>query len=95
MAAQPEASTVVRATVEASTVAVAALVEADTEVAAEATAAESTRSIRLNPGKSKRTSWANATVGPVSSYLSSPRLFVAFISATGQSIFDPTQGRDR
>jgi hypothetical protein len=85
MAAQPEASTVVRVTVEASTVVVAALVEAATEVAAEATVAESTRSIQLNPAKSKRARWADATVGPVSSYLSSPR-FVAVISATVQSI---------
>jgi len=67
MAAQPEASTVVRATVEASTVVVAALVEAVTEVAAEATVAESTRSIQLYPVKSKRASWANPTVGPASS----------------------------
>jgi hypothetical protein len=76
MAAQPEASTVVRATVEASTVVVAALVEAATEVAAEATVAESTRSIQLNPEKSKRARWANAVVGPVSRYLSSPSPFV-------------------
>jgi len=46
MAAQPEASTVVRATVEASTV-VAHLLEAATEVAAEATVVESTRSIQI------------------------------------------------
>jgi hypothetical protein len=64
---------------------VADLVGAATEVAAEATVAESTRSIQLNPAKSKRARWADATVGPVSSYLSSPR-FVAVISATVQSI---------
>ena len=46
---------------------VVALVEVATEVAAEATAAESTRSIQLNPAKSKRVRWANATVGPVPS----------------------------
>ena len=68
MTDQPEASTAVRATVEVSTVVVAALVEAATEVAAEATVAESTRSIQLNPAKSERVRWANATVGPVSSY---------------------------
>ena len=59
MTAQPEASAVVRATVEACTVVVAALVEAATEVAAEATVAESTHSIRLHPAKSQRASWAN------------------------------------
>ena len=47
---------------------VAALVEAATEVAAEATVAESTRSIQLNPAKSKRARLPNATVGSVSSY---------------------------
>jgi hypothetical protein len=57
---------VVRATVEASTVVVAALVEAATEVAAEATVAESTRCIQLNPAKFSRARWANAAVGPVS-----------------------------
>jgi hypothetical protein len=50
--------------VEASTVVVAGLLEAATEVAAEATLAQSTRSIQLNPAKSKRASWANLTVGP-------------------------------
>ena len=64
MAAHPEASTVVWAMVEASTVVVAGLLEGATEVAAEATLAESTRSIQLNPAKSKRASWANLTVGP-------------------------------
>lgn len=65
MAAQPEASTVVRATV-ASTAVVAALLEVvATEVAAEATVADSTRSIQLNPAKSERARWANANVGPV------------------------------
>jgi len=59
MAAHPVASTVVWAMVEASTVVVAGLLEA-----AEATLAESTRSIQLNPAKSKRASWANLTVGP-------------------------------
>ena len=90
MAAQSEASTVVRATVvEVSTVVAAALVEAATEVAAEATVAESTPSIQLNPAKSKRARWANATVGPVPSYLRSPRLFAAvtsprsYMSSTG------------
>ena len=63
----------VRATVEASTVVVAA-----------ATVVESTRSIQINPAKSKRAR-ANATVGPVSCYLSSPRLFVAVISAAPRS----------
>jgi hypothetical protein len=48
-------------------VVVAALREAATELAAEATVAESTRSVQLNPAKSKRASWANPTVGPVSS----------------------------
>ena len=67
MAAQPEASTVVRATVEGSTVVVAPLLEAATEVAAEATVTEVTHSIQLHPAKSKRASWANPTVGPVSS----------------------------
>ena len=57
----------VRATVEGSTVVVAPLREAATEVVAEATVAESTRSIQLNPAKSKRASWASLTVGPVSS----------------------------
>ena len=47
MAAQPEASTVVRATVEGSTVVVAPLREAATEVVAAATVAESTHSIQL------------------------------------------------
>jgi hypothetical protein len=74
MAAQPEASTVVRATVEASMVALAVLVEAAATEVAEATVAESTRSIQLDPAKSKRARWANATVGLVSSYLSSPPL---------------------
>jgi len=60
MAAHPAASTVVWAMVEASTVVVVGLLEA----AAEATLAESTRSIQLNPAKSKRASWANLTVGP-------------------------------
>ena len=46
---------------------VAPLREAATEVLAEATVTESTRSIQLNPAKSKRASWANPTVGPVSS----------------------------
>ena len=55
----------VRATVEASTVVVADLLEAATEVAAAATVVESTRSIQINPAKSKRAR-ANATVGPVS-----------------------------
>jgi len=73
MAAQPEASTVVRATVEASMVALAVLVEAAATEVAEATVAESTRSIQLDPA-TKRARWANATVGPVSSYLSSPPL---------------------
>jgi hypothetical protein len=63
MAAHPVASTVVWVMVEASTVVVAGLLEAATEVAAEATLAESTRSIQLNPAKSKRASWANLTVG--------------------------------
>jgi hypothetical protein len=58
---------VVRATVEGSTVVGAALLEAATEVAAEVTVAESTQSIQLHPAKSKRASWANLTVGPVSS----------------------------
>lgn len=43
------------------------LLEAVTEVAAEATVAKPTRSIQFNPGKSNRASWANPTVGPVSS----------------------------
>jgi len=83
MAAQPQASTVVRATVEASRVEVAALPEAATEVAGEVTVAETTRSIQLNAAKSKRARWANATVGPVSSYLRSPRLLVAVIHLEG------------
>jgi len=58
---------VVRATVEGSTVVVAALREAATQVAAGATVASPTGSIQLNPAKSKRASWANPTVGPVSS----------------------------
>jgi hypothetical protein len=65
-------------------VVVADLLEAATEVAAEATVVESTRSIQINPAKSKRAR-ANATVGPVSCYLSSPRLFVAVISAAPRS----------
>ena len=90
MAAQSEASTVVRATVvEVSTVVAAALVEAATEVAAEATVAESTRSIQPDPAKSERVRWANATVGPLPSCLSSPRLFLvvtaprSYMSSTG------------
>ena len=88
MGAQPEASTVVRATVEASRV-VAALLEAATEVAAEATVAESTRSIQPYPAKSERVRWANATVGPLPSCLSSTRLFLvvtaprSYMSSTG------------
>lgn len=54
MAAQPEASTVVRATVEASTVVVAALLEVATEVVAAATVADSTRSIQLKVGRRYR-----------------------------------------
>ena len=64
------------ATAEASTVVVARLPQAATEVAA--TDAESTRSIQLNPAKSKRASWANLTVGPASFrsvYLSHAVLF--------------------
>ena len=67
IAAHPVASTVVWAMVEASTVVVAGLLEAATEVAAEATVTEATHSIQLHPAKSKRASWANPTVGPVSS----------------------------
>src|SRR6516164_1319759 len=81
MQALPEASTVVRATVEACTVVVAVLVEAAMEVAAEATVARSIRSIQRNAAKSKRARWANAAVGPVSPYLSSPSPFFAVISA--------------
>jgi len=76
-------------------VVVAALLEAATEVAVEATVAESTRSFQLNLAKSKLARWANATVGPLSSYPSSRRLFVAVISATVQSIFGPTEERDK
>ena len=79
MAALPEASTVVRATVEGSTVVGAALLEAATEVAAEATVAESTHSIRLHPAKSQRASWANR-LAQLHLSLRSPRLFVAVIS---------------
>ena len=45
------------------------------EAAAEATLAESTRSIQLNPAKSKRASWANLTVGPA---LSQPQFSSSF-----------------
>jgi hypothetical protein len=68
MAAQPEASTVAWATVEGSTAVVAALREVATQVAAGATVAES-HGIQLSGVKSKRASWANPTVGPVSSAL--------------------------
>ena len=92
MAPQPEASTVVRATVEGSTVVVAALREAATQVAAGATVAESTCSIQLNPAKSKQATWANATVGPGSFSLSSPRLFVGVIPAEHRSYLSRTKG---
>ena len=72
MAAQPEASTVVWATVEASTAVVARLLEAATEVAT--TVAESTRSIQLNPAKSKRASWPTLRLAQLRLSLSSPRL---------------------
>ena len=62
-------------------VALAVLVEAAATEVAEATVAESTRSIQLDPAKSKRARWANAAVGPVSPYLSSPSPFFAVISA--------------
>jgi hypothetical protein len=58
---------VVRATVEGCTVVAAPLLEAAMEVAAEAMVTEATHSIQLHPAKSKRASWANPTVGPVSS----------------------------
>jgi hypothetical protein len=70
-------------------VVVAVLREAATQVAAGATVAESTRSIQLNPAKSKRASWADPTVGPISFSLSSPRLFVAVISAARRSYLRP------
>jgi hypothetical protein len=75
----------------ASTVVGAALPEAATEVAAEATIAESTRSIQLSPAKSKRARWANAAVGPVSPYLSSSSPFVAVISAAPRSYMSSTE----
>ena len=79
----------VRATVEGSTVVVAVLREAATQ-AAGATVAESTRSIQLDPAKSKRASWADPTVGPISFSFSSPRLFVAVISAAPRSYMSST-----
>ena len=57
-------------------------------MAAEATVAESTRSIQFNPAKSNRARWANAAVGPVSLYLSSPSPFVAVLSAAPRFVHE-------
>ena len=90
MAAQPEVSTVLRATVEGSTAVVAALREAATEVAAEATAAESTHSIQVHPGNLNGQAGPTLRLAQLHPSLSSPRLFVAVISAARRSYLGST-----
>jgi len=82
IAAHPVASTVVWAMVEASTVVVAGLLEAATEVAAEATLAESTRSIQLNRAKSKRQAGPTLSLAQLCLSLSSRRLLVSVKAAS-------------